>query len=86
MHGSRDEKEGISPQDMVNRIAELINDQIIANGGDSINLSDVMPQLISIGATKSDVDRTVEEYANLGVWFRLGSDAIKLVDPLVDDE
>jgi len=87
VHGGRDEKEGLSAQEMVTRVAEIINEQMIANGGDSIAIADVMPQLISsIGATAADVNRTIDEYTDLGVWMRIGRDSVKLVDPAVDDE
>mmetsp|Transcript_7859 Transcript_7859/g.20129 ORF Transcript_7859/g.20129 Transcript_7859/m.20129 type:complete len:297 (+) Transcript_7859:1-891(+) len=69
IEGQKGGKTSKSPQDMVNTVAEIINDGIRASGGVSVDLADVMPALVAAGATQADVDRTLHEYTNeLQVW------------------
>ncbi|KAJ1622152.1 mini-chromosome maintenance [Pavlovales sp. CCMP2436] len=85
VHGEREEKTHLSPQDKADRIAALVNDLIAGNGGDFIKISDVMPQLIAMGCSPEDLERTIDEYENLAVWTRINDgNTIKLIDPDMD--
>jgi hypothetical protein len=82
----REDKNRLSPQDMVTRIAELVNAEIRDSGSDVVLIDDVLPKLIGYGATQADFERTIDEYVELCVWQRLAGGRLKLVNPELDDE
>ena len=52
----------------VDKVAEVVHDAIMSSDGDSVSIADVLPRLLSLGATQDDVDSAIEEYVGLGVW------------------
>ena len=67
-HG-RDDEEGRKKDDPISIVYSIIRSHAQSTGSPAVKIAQILPMVLSRGRTQEDLDRCIEEYEALNVWF-----------------
>ena len=65
----RDDEEGRKKDDPVSIVYGIIRNHAQSTGSPAVKIAQILPMVLSRGRTQEDLDRCIEEYEALNVWF-----------------
>jgi DNA replication licensing factor MCM7 len=67
--GGRDDDEGRKKDDPISIVYQIIRNHAQSTGSPAVKIAQILPMVLSRGRTQEDLDRCIEEYEALNVWF-----------------
>ena len=65
----RDDEEGRKKDDPISIVYSIIRSHAQSTGSPAVKIAQILPMVLSRGRTQEDLDRCIEEYEALNVWF-----------------